>query len=253
MKEKFLELQKEFYKIRGKGYIRGIYNSSSSIGRTFENELNLSMNKESVPDFKGIEIKTRRPYSKCLMSLFNAVPDSGKIEELKRLRNRYGYPYHRDRRYKCVYIDAFSDRYTSFSKNYKSKINIDNKNRRIYLDIFNQKEELLEHKVYWSFDSLKEKLENKFTYLAIIHAWPNKIDGWNYFKYFSIKFYMLKNFKRFLNLINNGKIRLQIKVDIYLDKDNYGRMYDHGCSFSIAEEDITKLFYEYNPRTGALV
>ena len=38
------ELTEKFNKISQKGYIRGIYNCSSSIGRTFENELNLERN-----------------------------------------------------------------------------------------------------------------------------------------------------------------------------------------------------------------
>lgn len=67
------QLQEEFEKISKKGYIRGIYNSYSSIGRTFENELNLPMNKDGVPDYHGIEIKTRRTYSKSAITLFNAV------------------------------------------------------------------------------------------------------------------------------------------------------------------------------------
>lgn len=38
--EKLVELKKEFLKISKKGYIKGINNNYSSIGRTFENELN---------------------------------------------------------------------------------------------------------------------------------------------------------------------------------------------------------------------
>ena len=55
--EQIENLQREFEKISNKGYIKGIYNSSSSIGRTFENKLNLPMNKEGIPDYFGIEIK----------------------------------------------------------------------------------------------------------------------------------------------------------------------------------------------------
>ena len=40
------KLQEKFNKISKKGYIKGIYNSLYSIVRTFENELNLPMNKE---------------------------------------------------------------------------------------------------------------------------------------------------------------------------------------------------------------
>lgn len=57
MDKEFIKLNKEFIKIRDKGYIKGIYNSTSAIGRTFENELGLEMNKECVPDHNGIEIK----------------------------------------------------------------------------------------------------------------------------------------------------------------------------------------------------
>lgn len=78
MHEKMKELKKEFGEISKKGYIKGIYNSLSSIGRTFENELGLSRSEFSIPDYYGIEIKTRRAYSKSAITLFNAVPD-GKI------------------------------------------------------------------------------------------------------------------------------------------------------------------------------
>ena len=51
-------LKEEFNKISEKGYIKGIYNNSASIGRTFENELNLPRNNIEIPDYKDIEIKT---------------------------------------------------------------------------------------------------------------------------------------------------------------------------------------------------
>ena len=60
MYDKFIELKKEFDKIKEKGYIKGISNDYSAIGRTFENELNLPENTFSIPDYYGIEIKTRR-------------------------------------------------------------------------------------------------------------------------------------------------------------------------------------------------
>ena len=96
------ELQEKFNEISKKGYIKGTYNSLSSIGRTFENELNLPMNKECVPDYYGIEIKTRRTYSKSAITLFTAVPDGEEHKEIERLKNTYGYPYKRDKNYKAL-------------------------------------------------------------------------------------------------------------------------------------------------------
>jgi len=242
MNNELNKLQKEFERISKKGYIKGIYNSLSSIGRTFENELNLPMNKEPVPDYNGIEIKTRRTYSKSPVTLFSAVPDGEAPLEVERLKNTYGYPCKRDRRYKVLYFDAYGDRLSFGGVKYQYKLDIDRKKERVYLCVCNRQGKLLERKVYWSFKYLESKITTKLNYLAIVNVRPNKKDGWNYFKYYKIEYYTLKNFDTFLQLLENGTIKLNFKVDIYLDKANYGKTYDHGCSFRIHEEDITKLF-----------
>ena len=55
--------------------------------------------------------------------------------------------------------------------------------------------------------------------------------------------YKLNNFNEFVNLIENGTIKLTIKVDIYTNEKYYGRTYDHGCGFSIEEKNLSKMFY----------
>ena len=247
--KKIKKLKKEFKKIAEKGYIKGIYNNSASIGRTFESELNLEMNKNSVPDYEGIELKTRRTYSKSMITLFNAVPDGNKPLELSRLRDKYGWPYKRDKKYKALYAEVYGNIIKSAGTKYKYKLEVNRQDEKIYLCIYNKEERLIEKEVYWSFNYLKEKLFNKLKILAIIEAWPNKIDGWNYFKYYRINFYKLKKFDDFINLIENGKIKLSIRIDIYVDKENYGKMYDHGCGFSISKKDINLLFYNLSCQT----
>lgn len=247
MNRKLIQLQEEFKRISKKGYIKGIYNCSSSIGRTFENELNLPRNKDGVPDYYGIEIKTRRTYSKSSITLFNAVPDGESPLEVERLKNTYGYPYKKDKRYKVLYADIYSNKLTFGGAKYQYKINVDRKEEKVYLCIYNRYDELIERKVYWSFKYLEEKLLTKLKFLALVNAWTNEIDNWNYFKYYKIEFYMLKNFEKFIEMLENGTIKITLKVDIYLDKENYGKTYDHGCGFAICEKDILKLFYKYNP------
>ncbi len=56
--------------------------------------------------------------------------------------------------------------------------------------------------------------------------------------------YNLKNFDTFINLIEDGTIKLTIKIDIHLDEKYYGKTYDHGCGFAIEEHNLPKL---YNP------
>jgi hypothetical protein len=45
---------------------------------------------------------------------------------------------------------------------------------------------LVEEEVYWSFLYLESKLMLKLRKLAVINAWPKKVNGWNYFKYYKI-------------------------------------------------------------------
>ena len=77
-----------------------------------------------IPDYEGIEIKTRRTYSKSYITLFNAVPDGGKSLEIERLKNFYGYPYKRDRRYKALYADVYGNNKTFGGVKYQYKLNV---------------------------------------------------------------------------------------------------------------------------------
>lgn len=242
MKKNIQNLQREFQRIKNKGYIKGITNDYSSIGRTFENELKLPENNFSIPDYYGIEIKTRRAYSKSYITLFNAVPDGENLFEVERLKQTYGYPSKKDRNYKVLYIEAFGNRLNFGRIKYQYKLDVSRCEEKVYLTVYNRYNTLLERKVYWTFDYLKKRLINKLEYLAIVNAWPNKINGWNYFKYYKMDIYKLNDFDKFIDLIENGTIKMTIKVDIYVNEKYYGKTYDHGCGFAIEEKNLCKLF-----------
>lgn len=246
LKTEIKQLIEEFNKISKKGYIKGIYNCLSSIGRTFENELNLERNDFSYPDYNGIEIKTRRTYSKSAITLINAVPDGKELFEVERLKNTYGYPYKNDKKYKALYFDAYGNKLTFGGVKYQYKLDVDRNDEKIFLCIYDKYNHLIERDVYWSFEYLEHKIMTKLEILAIVNAWTNKIDGWNYFKYYKIDIYLLKGFDKFLELIENGTIKITFKVDIHKDEKRYGKTYDHGCGFRIQEKDIKKLYNVYD-------
>ena len=114
MEDTITKLKEEFNKISSKGYIKGIYNNLSSIGRTFENELNLPRNDIEIPDYEDIEIKKRKAYSKSYITLFNAVPDGDRELEIERIKNAYGYPYKKDRKYKALYVEIYGNKKQKF-------------------------------------------------------------------------------------------------------------------------------------------
>lgn len=246
MNKNIKKLQYEFERIRRKGYIKGICNNYSAIGRTFENELNLPENPFSTPDYYGIEIKTRREHSKSHITLFNAVPDGENLFEIERIKETYGYPYKKDRNYKVLYVEAYGNKLNFAGIKYQYKIAVDRRQKKVYLCIFDKYTNLIEKKVFWSFDYLNEKLTRKLKFLAIVNAWTNKINDWNYFKYYKMDIYILKDFDTFINLIEDGTIKIVLKIDIYTNEKNYGKTFDHGCGFTIAKPNITKLFDKIN-------
>lgn len=245
MENTIKKLKKEFDRIAKKGYIRGIYNNSASIGRTFENELKLPRNTMEIPDYEGVEIKTRRTYSKSYITLFTAIPDGDRPQEIERLKNAYGYPYKKDKRYKTLYANIYGNIKTFGGVKYQYKLDVDRKNKKIYLCVYDRFNNLIEREVYWSFMYLESKIMLKLQILAVVNAWPKQIDGWNYFRYHRIEFYLFKDFEVFLRLIEDGVIRITFKVDIHKDEEHYGQTYDHGCSFDIQEKDIVKLYDRY--------
>ena len=253
MHNAFVKLNKEFERIKQKGYIKGIYNSPSSIGRTFEQELGIIGNNKSLPDYYGIELKTRKSNAKSLINLFNAFPDGREKNELLRLRDTYGYPYKKDRKYKCLYIEAYANKVNKCGIKYYFKLDIDTKNERIYLSIYNNNKELIEKKIFWSFSYLKRKLKNKLSFLTLIHSNNKIINGWGYHEYYDIKFYVLKNFRKFLKLLEDGKIKMYLEINVRQDKVHYGQVHYNGCSFQINESNIEELFYKYDLDTGKLL
>ena len=54
--------------------------------------------------------------------------------------------------------------------------------------------------------------------------------------------YKLISFDNFINLIEDGTIKLSIKVDIYTSDKYYGKTYDHGCGFAIEEHNLIRLY-----------
>ena len=243
MYENFNKLNTEFLKIKKLKWIQGITNGYGNAGRTFEYLLGKKEADElPVPDYYGIEIKTRAYNSKYKLSLFSTVPDGPELFETKRILQKYGYPARGMKSANVLfgYINAKKESF--IGKKYQYKLDVDKKEKKIFLNIYDINNKLIERKSYWSFELLKEKLELKLQNLAIIKWKGRIINEKNYFYYQEIIFYQLKSFERFIELIEQGIITIVIKIDVYRDEKKMGQIHDHGTSFQIAEEHLALLF-----------
>lgn len=245
MNNNICKLYKKFYEIKNMGYVKTVRSGYTGVGATFEKLIGKDEESFEIPDYYGIEIKCKRSYSKAYITLFNAVPTGSGYYEVKRLRDNYGYPYKYDKALKMLYTDVFCNCYTKVGLWYYFKLSIDYDKERIVLLIYNYNKELIDDFTYWDFGVLKEKLERKLQYLALVRAWPNCIDGVDYYNYYKMNVYTLKGFNYFIRAIEEGKIKILIRVGSYTDAKRYGMVSSHGVGFCIKDEDIRAVFDIY--------
>lgn len=243
--ENIKKLKRNFNEIKKLGYIKTVRNGPTGIGATFEKLIGKEEESFEIPDYYGIEIKTRRAYSKSYLTLFNAVPTGSTFHETKRLRDKYGYPSKKDKRLKRLYAEVFCNQVTKVGLWYYFELKIDKEENKLILVVYDYKQDLIDETTYWDLDILKEKLERKLQVLALVKAWTNHIDGIEHFKYYKMNIYVLKEFEYFIDAIKNGKIKIMFKIDSYIDDKRYGMVNEHGVGFSISEEALLDIFDLY--------
>ncbi|MCM1053010.1 MAG: MvaI/BcnI family restriction endonuclease [Ruminococcus sp.] len=242
MTEEIKKLKEEFIRIKSMGYVKSRRGGYTGLGYTFESLLGLEENHSELPDYNGIEIKTKRSYSTAYTTLFNANFDNTKRDTLKKLRDTYGFPKVNKSKLKVLYASVLASCSTFISARFLFKLKVNREEERIYLEICDRNYNYLEKGLYWDFKTLENKLNKKLKYLALIKAWPWKKDGIDYYKYYDIDFYHLKSFDQFLKLIEEGVIRVTLKLDNYTTGNRKGEVYNHGIGFEIQEMDLVKLF-----------
>lgn len=245
IEESIRELKKQFLEIKKMGYVKSIRGGSTGIGATFESLLGKKEDKLQLPDFKGIEIKTKRGYSRSLINLFNAAPKGEENVEVRRIRDKYGYPDKNDKKLKrfSAKIDAIEE--TKVGLFYKFRLKVDRTQEKLFLCVYDWNDVCVDESTYWDFSLLKEKLLRKLSVLAVVKAWPNKINNIDHFKYYKMTIYILRDFNCFINAIENGKIKVSFKIGNHYEEYRYGEVQAHGVGFAIIEEDLDSIFEFY--------
>ena len=237
------ELLELFKQIASKKWIPGVCNGWGSIGLTFEKEINKLPDSKYEPDFQDIEIKCTSRYSLYPLFLFTVAFDGPGENEMMRLVNIYGH-----------YDGSYSDKKVLYRK-ICSKINpaykynflfeIDRADKLIYLCIYDGDGILIERESYISFDTLKKHVDTKLKKLALVRASIKNIDNKKHYRYYAISFYKSLGFERFLELIENNILQINIISRIGKSGEFTGKYKNRNVEFSIKKEDIPKLFECY--------
>lgn len=239
-------LYKKLKLIESYGWIKGMNKGKGSAGLTLENLLGISQNEFPIPDFMNIELKTKKNNCVRPITLFSAVPDGPGFHEVERLRCEFGYPHLSFDKYKVLGCNICCNRTTKIKSGFYLKLYVNREFKKILIIIYDKNMNLVEQKTYWDFDTLEKKINQKLKYMAFISYISKKENDRIYFKYIRSEFLELRDFETFIDLIESGRISLNIKIGIYTDIKRFGKTYDHGSGFVISKYNLNKLYKKHN-------
>lgn len=243
MKEDIKLLKQEFLNIKKMGLIKTLRDGPTGVGYTFETLINKAEDQESKPDFNSIELKSKLGYSKSALTLFNCVPLKNNISAVKYIFDKYAhYRYGDKNSYKMFERKVFSN-YTIKRFNIEFKLKVDYYASEIVLKSY-ENGVFVEDVCSWDFKVLEKRLHAKLKCLAVIEAYPYRMDNETYYKYVKLKFYKLKGFFEFLQLIEKDKIFVSFYMKEAISSKGNFIIKDHGVAFRINYNDIDKLFYK---------
>ena len=242
MKENFQELKEKFNEIKNLGWVKSTSHGNGNVGLTFETLLGKERENFPVADYKGIEIKTSiEYYSRPYITLFSSSPDGKYIFQTNILKEKYGKKDNTLKNSKKFYARITGNKFKKIN-NYYMKLNINYKNKKIILEIYDLNFNLIDNDCFWDFSSIQEKIKKKMKYLAYITAQKRYTYKEVEFKYTNIEFYKIKDLNKFLNLLSKGIIKICFKVGIHKKGIKKGKTYDHGTGFEIKKEHIFMLY-----------
>ena len=184
--------------------------------------------------------------------MFTIAFDGPTFPEINRLIELYGYP-DKDFEDKKVLFTKLSLREMNIvNDHYKFKLELDKDEEKLYLKVFDINDNFIEMKSFVYLKSIYDHLMVKLNKLAIINAYKKKINDEDYFRYYKISIYEIISFDKFIQLLENGYIIVDLIARLNKSGVDKGRYRNKNLVFSIKKQNIEKLFnkiYEYNADT----
>ncbi len=246
--KKIKNLKEKFIEIKKLGYIKSMYNGKGGVGNTFEILLGNEPNLKREADYDDIEIKTRTQKSTQNLTLFSCMPKisenaKSKLCGVEYLVNKCGYLYKNIPNTKAFVCTTLTTKIIKTHNDFGFLLNINEKEEKIILYIFDKKNVIIDRNLFWDFKDLNEILLKKLKYLAIINAKSKIENNYYYYKYEHIAFYKLVSFENFIDLIKNGQIAIVFNIGCKKNTEtNEYVTYYHGIRFDIEYVKIKKLF-----------
>ena len=228
------ELLDKLREVASRGWIKTVTVGDTGIGATLEHCLGIQINSSQKPDYKGIELKTKRITglrATTRTSLFAQVPD-WEISVLKssaQILDTYGYNRDDVKKLYCTV--------KATAPNSQGLILRVDEPKDILQERY-ESADISRDVVTWKFDVLRNRLLTKHNETFWVGAATSKIDGTEHFHYKNVLHTRVPFASNFHTLCQEGVITL----DHLIKRDVSGRVVEKGPLFKINPSDLELLF-----------
>lgn len=224
------ELLAMLRKVANSGPIPSMVAADTSVGRTLETALGISINSSKKPDYKGIELKSFRSRRNNRKNLFAQVPDwsLSKIKSSAEILDAFGYM--RGKEFK-LYCTVSANKRNSQGLN----LRLDNE---IYQLLENSDKPEFGDFVVWTLDKLHKRLHEKHRETFWVEADSTIIDDKEYFQYTLVEHTRKPISSQFDILIDQGIITL----DHLIKRNSKGKVVEKGPLFKMKPKGLDLLF-----------
>lgn len=227
---------REYTKICDMGWIRTHRSGSTGIGKTLEDLLGITENNIDGPDFGDYELKSCRLASNSMLTIFTKTPKpQGAVNTL---RITFGYSSDAyDNNERVLHSTLSADRFVSIA-NTGHSLKVACESTKISIIA----EDGIEY-AYWTRDQLKKafekKYKNKFVYAKAQSRKSGANEEFRFVEAYEISGF---NYEAFVDLLEQGKIYIDLRIGQYHGGPKNGQTHDHGTAFRIKENDQQLLF-----------
>lgn len=228
------ELLRELRKLSGVWH-KTIGSGNTAVGRTVEHLLGLGYNPKAEPDYKGIELKSKRVQSaKSMYTIFGSFPDWD-ISSMTReqLILQYGHVYH----------DGIRRVFSTVAKHNKNNDNFFlNINENSAMLELLRDEEAIRNIVVWRMQKVHDALLKKHKETFWIDVYSEMSDGTEYMKLKKVDHTKSPNVAQFDVLLEQSIINLDICVGREKTLPNGKRTGADNWNFRISKKHRNLLF-----------
>ena len=227
---------REYRKICSMGWIKTHRAGPTGIGKTLEDLLGIQENNIDGPDFGDYELKSCRIGSNSMLTMFTRAPQPSSANNY--LKEKYGYSSDKyENGDKVLHSTLSAVRFTNVADTgHQLKVVYDDEKISIA-------SELGVEDIFWSRDTLKQcfekKYKNKFVYAKALYRGTGANEEFKYIEAYEVSGF---DYAAIINLLEQGKIYVDLRIGQYHDGPNKGKAHDHGTGFRIKEGDQPLLF-----------